>query len=243
MITEQLDIYLPDEAGRRPAILILPGGGYSRHAPHESEPVAEWLNSLGIAAFVLRYRVSPHRYPAPLDDGWAALEFIRNHESVDSSRVGVLGFSAGGHLAGLLATGTDQPRPALAVLCYPVISLEDGMNLGSAANLLGPDASEELRRSLSVHRRVDDKTPPSFVWHTADDAGVSLDNSLMVTQALSANGVPVELHVYPHGKHGLGLATGERAEEWTTSCARWLSIQLMVEARFDKSSDTNVDTK
>lgn len=233
MIAEQLDVYLPDGAEQSPAILILPGGAYARQAPHESGPVAAWLNSLGIAAFVLRYRVFPDLFPAPLEDGLAALEFIRKHASVDSSRVGVLGFSAGGHLAGMLATGKDQPRPALAVLCYPVVSLEDGMNSGSAANLLGPDASEELRKSLSIQHRVDDKTPPCFVWHTADDASVSVNNALMLTQSLSAKGVPFELHVYPHGKHGLGLATGERAEEWTTSCAQWLSTQLMVEAGLD----------
>lgn len=222
-----------------PAILVLPGGGYGHQADHEAEPVAEWLASLGIHAFVLRYRVAPNRHPAPLEDAKAAMLWIRQGShglAVDTSRVGVLGFSAGGHLAATLSTAVttgdavlDVPAavPALSILCYPVISFLDSSHQGSIDNLLGPGpvspGRDELKMGLSAERHVHAGTPPAFLWHTADDSAVPASNSLGYAAALATAGVPVELHMFPHGRHGLGLAASEEgAGQWTGLCAEWL---------------------
>lgn len=219
-----------------PAMLVLPGGGYERHADHEAEPVAEWLASLGIHAFVLRYRVAPHRHPAPLADAKSALAWIRSGGhglGVDVSRVGVLGFSAGGHLAATLASGVpagddalDVPdsRPDLAILCYPVLSFESAVHQGSIDNLLGPSPSQDLLAGLSAERTVNARTPPAFIWHTFDDAAVDVQHSLRYALAMRQAAVPAELHVFPRGRHGLGLAAGEAGvERWTELCATWLA--------------------
>ncbi|MBB6350977.1 acetyl esterase/lipase [Nonomuraea muscovyensis] len=222
-----------------PAILIFPGGGYGHLAEHEGAPVARWLNSLGVAAFVVRYRVAPHRHPLPLLDAARAVRWVRHHAArhgVDPLRVGVLGFSAGGHLAGLLATGTGpmlpegphdeidagDPRPGLAVLCYPVVTLTSpAAHQGCVANLLGPGGDDPA--ALSIERRVGPATPPMFLWHTADDASVPVDNTLMLASALARHRVPVEAHVYPSGVHGLGLAEADPvAGDWTRRCAAFL---------------------
>ncbi|MFG3436147.1 alpha/beta hydrolase [Nonomuraea sp. NPDC047897] len=236
-----------------PAVLVLPGGGYARLADHEGAPVARWLNSLGVAAFVVRYRVAPHRHPVPLLDAARAVRWVRHHAAgygVDPLRVGVLGFSAGGHLAGLLATETGpmlpegphdevdagDPRPGLAVLCYPVVTLTGpAAHQGSVTNLLGPggdrpagdgpggDGPSGDAAALSIERRVGPATPPMFLWHTADDASVPVDNTLMLAGALARHGVPVEAHVYPSGVHGLGLAEAQPgAGDWTRRCAAFL---------------------
>ncbi|MFF1383062.1 alpha/beta hydrolase [Arthrobacter sp. NPDC058288] len=221
---------------RFPAILVLPGGGYARHADHEAEPVADWLASLGIHAFVLRYRVAPHRHPAPLADAKAALAWIRRGGhglAVDGSRVGVLGFSAGGHVAATLAGGVptgdetlDVPesRPDLAILCYPVVSFEAAVHQGSIDNLLGAAPAAELLAGLSAELTVTGSTPPAFIWHTFDDAAVDVEHSLRYASALRKAAVPAELHVFPHGRHGLGLAAGVAGvERWTELCATWLA--------------------
>ncbi|WP_457962665.1 alpha/beta hydrolase [Arthrobacter sp. D1-29] len=220
----------------RPAMLILPGGGYAGQAGHEAEPVAEWLASLGIHAYVLRYRVAPHRHPAPLEDAKEALLQIREGShglAVDSARVGVLGFSAGGHLAATLSTAAatgdstlDVPGaiPDLTVLCYPVISYTDAVHQGSVDNLLGDSPSAELLEAVSADRQVTSSTPPAFLWHTADDAAVPAHHSLAYATALVRAGVPAELHVFPHGRHGLGLSPDDRGpDQWTSLCASWLT--------------------
>jgi acetyl esterase/lipase len=228
--------------GLNPAIVVLPGGGYEHLAGHEGAPVARWLNTLGIAAFVLRYRIAPNRHPLPLLDAARAVRWVRHHSAaydVDPTRVGVLGFSAGGHLTGLLATETgpmlpegphdaiDQadPRPDLAVLCYPVTTLTgSAAHQGSAVNLLGPDAPESLREELSPARRVTAATPPMFLWHTADDGSVPVANSLQMAQALARHQIPMEVHVYPSGRHGLGLAEDDPVVgDWTRRCATFLT--------------------
>ncbi|MEV4803121.1 alpha/beta hydrolase [Nonomuraea sp. NPDC049421] len=234
---------LPVRAARpAPAVVVFPGGGYHHLADHEGAPVARWLNGLGLAAYVLRYRLAPHRHPLPLLDAARAVRWVRHHASahgVDPARVGVLGFSAGAHLAGLLATEPGpalpegphdaidraDPRPGLAVLGYPVTVL-DG-HRGSADNLLGPDAPASLRAELSLPGRVSAATPPMFLWHTADDESVPVAGTLELAGALARHGITQELHVYPNGRHGLGLAAGENptAADWTARCAVFLRDQ------------------
>jgi acetyl esterase/lipase len=221
--------------GPRPAILVLPGGGYGGQADHEAEPVAEWLASLGIHAYVLRYRVAPHRHPAPLEDAKAALLQIRadsNGLAVDRTRVGVLGFSAGGHLAATLSTAVATGNtlldrhdaiPDLSVLCYPVVSYTEDVHQGCVDNLLGATPPEGMLREVSAELHVTAATPPAFVWHTADDAAVSVHHSLAYTASLVRAGVPAELHVFPHGRHGLGLAPEDPGPaQWTSLCEAWL---------------------
>jgi acetyl esterase/lipase len=226
-----------------PAMVVLPGGRYAGVADHEGAPVAGWLTSLGVAAFVLRYRVAPYRHPVPLLDAVRAMRFIRHHAGrfgIDADRVGVLGFSAGGHLAGLLATGGDallagnlatdpvdahDPRPSLAVLCYPVASLTATAHAPSLANLLGPGPDPRLLRELSVEGRVSAATPPMFLWHAADDETVDAGNSLLVAAALARHRVSFELHIYPRGGHGLGLGRHQAAGAWTDACANFLRNQ------------------
>ncbi|MDQ0690621.1 alpha/beta hydrolase [Arthrobacter sp. W4I7] len=222
-------------SGDRPAVLVLPGGGYGRQADHEAEPVAEWLAGLGIHGFVLRYRVAPDRHPAPLEDAKEAMLQIRSGAqglAVDPRRVGVLGFSAGGHLAATLSTAVatgstrlDVPEaiPDLTVLCYPVVSYTHAVHQGSVDNLLGQSPSEALLAELSAELQVTPETPPAFVWHTADDAAVPVSHSLGYTSALYNAGVPAELHVFPEGRHGLGLAEEQPgADLWPALCAGWL---------------------
>lgn len=231
--------YWADGEGPKPAMIVCPGGGYRHKAKHEGEPVARWLNGIGITAFVLDYRVAPHRHPLPLSDAQRAIRLVRHRAAdwgVDPSRICILGFSAGGHLAASAGTmeapaasGNTDPverestRPDLMVLCYPVITFGEGGHEGSRLNLLGPDPSPELRAQLSVENRVSADTPPAFVWHTADDLSVPVQNSLKFVNALASFGIPFELHVFPHGRHGLGLAEeDEHVQQWTRLCAAWL---------------------
>jgi acetyl esterase/lipase len=219
-----METYRPTADATGSAIVVLPGGGYGGLAAHEGEPVARWLASLGIVAFVCRYRHGPSNpHPAPLDDAAAAVRSVR---SQGFARVGILGFSAGGHLAATLSTQPpDQAaRPDAAVLCYPLITMSDPHgHAGSHLNLLGPNPSAELVEQLSAERRVTPRTPPTFIFHTADDPVVPVENVLMYAGALRANAVPFELHVYAHGRHGVGLATDDPLlRTWTERCADWL---------------------
>jgi len=226
-----------------PAIVICPGGGYTRRAPHEGEPIALWLNTLGIAAYVLTYRVSPYRHPHPLMDAQRAIRYLRHHAErlhLHPEKIGVLGFSAGGHLAasaanlwdyGDKATGdpvdNTNSKPNLAVLCYPVITFGPHRHHGSLASLLGPEPTEETRHLLSMEEQVTALTPPTFLWHTVDDAAVPVENSLMFAAALRRHRVSFEMHIYDKGRHGLGLAAEEDAHvgTWTQQCGQWLARQ------------------
>lgn len=222
------------------AVIVCPGGGYGMRADHEGEPIALWLNTLGISAFVLRYRVAPYRDPAPLADVQRAIRYVRHRAAewnVDPERIGILGFSAGGHLAASAATlfdwgdgKADDPierhscRPNLAVLCYPVISMKDGItHEGSRGNLLGPNPDQDRLARFNCEEQVAADTPPSFLWHTSDDEGVSVENSLRFASALARHRIPFDLHVYEKGRHGLGLAADdEHIRTWTGLCAIWL---------------------
>ena len=231
--------YLVEGKGNA-AVVVVPGGGYGMRAEHEGEPIAKWLNTLGISAFVLRYRVAPYRYPAALLDAQRAIRTVRHDAEaygIDPQRVGLLGFSAGGHLTATAGTQYDrgQPdaadpverqscRPDALVLCYAVITLKEPYaHLGSRDNLLGPDFDPALRDSLCNDERVTDDTPQTFLWHTSDETPVPVQNSLLFASALHKHNVPFDLHVYAKGNHGLGLALDHPyARGWTGACADWL---------------------
>jgi acetyl esterase/lipase len=222
-----------------PCVIVCPGGGYARLANHEGEPVALWLNSIGISAFVLKYRVAPHRHPIPMNDAKRAIRLVRSRSAewrLDPNRIGILGFSAGGHVAASAGThydlgdeGASDPidrvssRPDLMVLCYPVISFMEHAHSGSVHNLLGDEPTDEMKLYYSNQYQVNTDTPPAFLWHTADDASVPVENSLMFASALSKSGVPFDLHCYESGRHGLGLAEEHpEAYQWTKACEVWL---------------------
>jgi acetyl esterase/lipase len=204
-------------------IIVLPGGGYHTHAPHEAEPIAEWLTGLGVEASVFRYPVHT-RHPGVLD---AIRAEVRRVRAAGAQRVGLLGFSAGGHAAGhaALAPGAaPEERVDLAILGYPVVSMLLDTHAGSRENLIGLDASPELRAQTSLDQLVTPDAPPFFVWHTAEDASVPVQHSYLLGMALAAAGVRHELHVFPLGRHGIGLGAGEgTAERWPELCAAWLA--------------------
>ncbi len=203
-------------------MIVLPGGGYRRHAPHEGEPVAEWLRSIGLAASVFAYPVKT-RHPAPLDAVRAEIRRIRD---AGAPRVGVIGFSAGGHAAGMAAYtpgASPAERVDVAVLGYPVVSMMLDEHRGSREKLLGADATWEARAATSLDLLVTASAPPTFVWHTADDAVVPVQHTYLLGMALAGRAVPHEVHVLPSGKHGLGLAEGEPASVWAGLCAQWLA--------------------
>jgi acetyl esterase/lipase len=241
-LADDLTFYpaVADAPAERPLVLVFPGGGYGTHADHENGVIAEWLAGLGLNALVLIYPVAPARFPDALVRVREVLAGARSGSlglPIDSTRIAVLGFSAGGHLAATASSGaasfagvTAVPtgdgvvvRPDLAILAYPVISLLHEPHRGSVDNLLGPDSSEELRRALSAENLVDAGTPPTFLWHTSEDDAVRVSHSLGYASALAAQRIPLELHVFEPGGHGLGLAESRPpVNEWTALCAAWL---------------------
>lgn len=198
-------------------VIVLPGGGYHRHAPHEGEPIAAWLRTLGVEASVYEYPVRT-RHPGVVDAVASSVSRIREQ---GASKVGLLGFSAGGHAAGHAAL--TVPGVDFAILGYPVVSMITETHGGSRENLIGLDASAELRAATSLERLVTPSSPPFFVWHTADDAAVPVEHAYLLGQALHEHGVRHALHVFQHGVHGLGLAEGTGAEAWTALCALWMT--------------------
>jgi acetyl esterase/lipase len=237
--------FLPDPAkATGAAFVICPGGGYGGLADHEGSQYARWLNDQGIAGFVLKYRLGSagYHHPAMLQDAARALRTIRARASewnVDPKRIGIIGSSAGGHLASTLLTHFDagksdatdpiervSSRPDLGVLCYPVITMGVFTHQGSKNNLLGKDPSPELVKELSNELQVTKDTPPCFLFHTCEDPVVPVENSLMFAEALRKAQVPFELHIYERGGHGVGLGThvygGGDRHPWTRECARWL---------------------
>ena len=243
--------YCPDPAkATGAAIVVCPGGGYGGLAPHEGDHYARFLNEQGVAAFVLKYRLGPSGYhhPAMLQDAARAVRTVRARAGewkLDPKRVGIMGSSAGGHLASTLLTHFDtgkpdaadpterqSSRPALGILCYAVISMGDVGHRGSRNNLLGPNPSPDLIQELSNELHVTKDTPPCFLWHTYEDSGVKVENSLQFAEALQRAKVPFDLHVYQKGPHGLGLGTREwnpaQRHPWTRDLVFWLQEQGFV---------------
>lgn len=243
--------YLPGPAqATGAAMVICPGGGYGGLAPYEGKDYARWLNAHGVAGFVLKYRLGSagYHHPAMLHDAARAVRLVRAQAAqwrVDPKRVGIMGSSAGGHLASTLLTHFDSgnptaadpveresSRPDLGILCYAVITLGANTHEGSKNNLLGPNPAPELVRLLSNELQVTPQTPPCFIWHTWEDQTVKVENSLDFAYALRRSGVPFELHIYQKGPHGLGLGSHEydpnKWLDWTRDCVSWLRVQGFV---------------
>lgn len=240
-------------------VVILPGGGYGGHAlDHEGHQFAEWFASIGISSAICTYRLrgkgnsgNGYGHPFPMLDAQRAIQTLRGNAAawnLDPQRIGVIGFSAGGHLASTVSTKFVEPerlsedliarvssRPDFAILCYPVIGLgKPYTHQGSQRNLLGDDPDPQLLKSLSNEAQVSRLTPPTFLFHTAADRAVPVENSSAYFQACRQHGVPVELHVFPAGRHGLGLAAGvPGAEQWPQLCADWLRRLGMVTRPID----------
>lgn len=242
--TPSLRVFAPTAEQRTgAAIVVCPGGGYGGLADHEGTDYALYLNQVGITAFVLNYRLATHgyRHPAMLQDANRAIRFVRAHAQdwgIDPQRVGIMGSSAGGHLASTAVTHFDagdptaadpierqSSRPDLGILCYAVITMGEFTHEGSKRNLLGPDPSPELVRLLSNELQVTKETPPCFVWHTGEDPVVPVENSLQFAQALRKAGVPFDLHVYQKGPHGIGLRDKPpfaQVHPWARDLVFWL---------------------
>jgi acetyl esterase/lipase len=225
------------------AIVVCPGGGYGGLAmDHEGKQIGEWLNKLGITAAVLKYRLgsAKYRHPVELGDAQRALRTVRANADawkIDPAKIGILGFSAGGHLTSTAGTHFDSGkadaadpidrvscRPDFMVLLYPVITLEPPFaHMGSRNNLLGKDAPAELVKSLSNEQMVTKETPPTFLVHTSEDRGVPPENSVLFYLALQKNKVPAELHIYEKGGHGLGMGPANLPfSSWPGRCEAWL---------------------
>jgi acetyl esterase/lipase len=243
--------YLPDATNTTGAAMVIcPGGAYAFLSPHEGNDYALWLNQHGVTCFVLKSRLGSHgyHYPAEFQDVTRAMRWVRAHAGdykIDPKRIGIMGSSAGGHLAATLMTHFDSgdtnsadaierqsSRPDIGILCYPVITMGEFAHQGSKNNLLGKNPSPELVKELSAELQVTTNTPPCFIWGTYEDKTVPIENELMFAEALRKNHVPFDLHIYQKGGHGMGL--GDRTppfahpHPWTDDCLFWLKAQGFV---------------
>ncbi len=242
----------PADKATGAAVVICPGGGYGGLAmSYEGTEVGEWFNSFGVAAFVLKYRHkgSGYRHPAPLDDAQRAIRTVRARAAewkVDPKRIGIMGFSAGGHLASSAGTHFDSGkpdandpidrvgcRPDFLILCYPVISFTAPFtHQGSKKNLLGDNPDPKLVESMSSELQVTSETPPTFLFHTDADTGVPPENSVAFYLALKKAKVPAEMHVYEKGPHGVGLGQKLPAvRSWPERCIDWLRGRGLLEGK------------
>ncbi len=238
-----LTIFLPpSDKATGTGVLVCPGGGYSHEAmDKEGYKVAEWLNGFGVAAFVLKYRHGDrYRYPAPFQDATRAMRIIRYNAKkwhLKNNQIGIMGFSAGGHLASTVGTHWDNgkknnqdplaavgSRPDFMILAYPVITMEDSFtHEGSKHQLLGKNPDPKLVELLSNEKHVTPKTPPTFLVHATTDPAVPVQNSVSFYEALHKNGVPVEMHLYEQGPHGFGLAQQyPLLKSWPGLCRVWM---------------------
>jgi acetyl esterase/lipase len=232
---------VPAGRGTGTAVIVCPGGGYSGLSmDKEGDQIARWLNSLGVTAFVLKYRLGPkYHHPVELGDAQRAIRTVRfkaPEYRLLPDHIGIMGFSAGGHLASTAGTHFDggearasdpidrvSSRPDFLVLCYPVVSFTSFVHQGSKRNLLGDNPDAKLVESLSNETQVTAQTPPTFLFHTNADTGVPAENSIMFFMALRKAGVPAEIHIYEKGPHGVGLAqTDEALSSWPARLADWL---------------------
>ena len=241
----------PAEKETRTAVIVCPGGGYGALAmDHEGYKVAEWLNSLGVAAFVLKYRHSGtgYKHPAPMEDVQRAIRIIRSRADrlhINNRRIGVMGFSAGGHLAATAGTyfkdekkdlknrfgKVVNSRPDFMILIYPVITMKEPYtHKGSVRNLLGNNPSEKMIEYMSNEMQVTPDTPPAFLVHTSEDKSVPAENSVNFYLALRKAGVSAEMHIYKEGRHGFGLGVdGGAVSGWPKQCEEWLRWKGLLE--------------
>lgn len=242
----KITAYIPENKTSDCAVVILPGGGYGERAEPEGKGFAEFFNEKGIVAFVVDYRVSPHRFPLPLMDSRRGIQFVRFYAEkygIDKNKVLIMGSSAGGHLAALTSTYFKEIKefeindeiskesfiPDAQILCYPVINLvgkRGDVHYGSGMNLLGMNYAP-FCHELSPSMIASKETPPVFIWHTFKDDGVSVKNSLDYAKALKDYDVDVEMHIYPHGPHGMAIPVpdskvSEHVLQWTEQLLCWM---------------------
>ncbi|MBN2236931.1 MAG: alpha/beta hydrolase [Bacteroidales bacterium] len=244
--TPTLSVFLPEKGAlTRAAVIICPGGGYSHLAmDKEGTKVAKWLNSLGIAAFVLKYRlpsdlIMSDKTIGPLQDAQEAMRVVRRNAenwNLDVHKIGIMGFSAGGHLAATLSTHSNDKiyetidsisaRPDFSILIYPVISMKNEItHKGSQTDLLGENPSLSMIEKFSNELCVNAETPPTFLVHASDDHSVPVENSIAYYQALLRNNISAEMHVFERGGHGFGLGVRENSPKWTLICENWLRMK------------------
>ena len=238
-----MTIFLADaKIANGTSVVICPGGGYHHLSINkEGYKIAKWLNTLGISAFVLKYRMPSDltmkdKTVGPLQDAQEALRMVRRNAEkwkIDPNKIGIMGFSAGGHLAATLSTqfaekvydskDNTSSRPDFSILMYPVISMQDGItHSGSKENLLGKNASAILVEQYSNEKQVNATTPKTFIVHATDDKAVPVENSINYYLALKQNNIPVEIHLYENGGHGFGLGTDGTNKNWSKTCENWL---------------------
>lgn len=229
-------------ASSKGAIVVFAGGGYGHRAEHEGPVIGEWLQSIGMTVFVVDYRIAPeYHHPAIICDGQRAVRYARSRAAemgFDRDKIAVMGFSAGGHLAGSVSVHWDKkfydetddidkesPRPDASILCYPVIDMYEYRHDGSRWNLIGEHPLDADKKFMSLYMHVTKDTPQAFIWHTASDQAVPIENSLLYADALAKVQVPFEMHIYPIGRHGLGLAPEvPHVAQWADSLQKWLEL-------------------
>ena len=235
----ELEAFTINDGDKHSCFLILPGGGYNHLSNHEGANVAKELNKVGISAFVLYYRVAPYHHPSMLWDTKRAIRYIRHNAdkyNIDVDKIGIMGFSAGGHLSGLTTIYANEfdynhidevdknsANVNALCMCYPVVSTinEDIFHLRSTENLTGDN--KELRSKLSLEHNIPNNMPPTFVWHTFEDKSVDCRNSLYFAEAMKKSEKSIEFHLFPEGKHGLDMAKGIRGtEQWFLLFINWL---------------------
>ena len=239
-----LEYYAAENKTTDATIIVFPGGGYSIRAEHEGKGYAEFLNSLGMDAFVVQYRVAPHSFPLPLLDARRSIRYVRKNAGrfgINPEKIGVMGSSAGGHLAALLSTYNKPIEfenideidkvdyyPNFQVLCYPVINFSDNdiCHVGSIINLIGDgDIPQE---ELDPINCANEKTPQAFIWHTSDDSLVNVTNSLRYGEKLRSINKDFEMHIFPNGPHGLGLSKDSPyVAKWTELLQAWLKEKIL----------------